>query len=399
MNLGQFLLLVLLLGTILAFIGVPWWMSRRRETPAFDPSGSYLGAIDALIRGDRPGAIGPLRELARNDASNVGVYLRLGDLVRRMGYPERAYRLHADLLARAEAEPAEVRDIHRSCIEDLLLLDRPEELRAAAEKLLSLDRRDAVGLRAMVRSLERAGEWDRALSLLDEWTQATPGKTEPTPAQMRIHMARVNLDAGRTREAEKLLGEAAKMAPDGLVARVFLGDLRALEGEMVQACAEWLAYVRESGYRSAQVFARLEKAYFEMGRFGDLVPVYEGLAGEKGGNLHAAVALADMHRRRGRVDDAVRQLESVLEQQVDNQDARRQLIGGLLQIGRTEQALRELDVLLQSAGHVGEGESCAVCGAREPDMWVRCERCGAWQEAARPTPPPRPRMVPAPPAD
>jgi lipopolysaccharide biosynthesis regulator YciM len=398
-NLGQFLLLVLLLGVILAFIGVPWWMSRRREIPGFDPSRAYLGAIDALIRGDRPGAIAPLRELARNDAANLGVYLRLGDLVRRMGYPERAYRLHADLLARAEADPAEMRDIHRSCIDDLLLLDRPEELRSTAEKLLSLDRKDATGLRGMIRALERAGEWERALSLLDEWAQVAPGSTEPTPAQMRIHMARLHLDGGRVREAGKLLEEAVKMPPDGPVARVFLGDLRALEGEMVQACAEWLTYVRESGYRSAQVFARLEKAYFEMGRFGDLVPVYEGLAGGKGGNLHAAVALADMHRRRGRIEDAVRQLESVLEQQVDNQGARRHLIGGLLQVGRTEQALRELDVLLQSTDRVSEGAACAACGARETDLWVRCDRCGAWQEPARPTPPPRPRMVPAPPAD
>lgn len=399
MNLGQFLLLIVLLGAILAFIGVPWWMSRRRETPVFDAAGSYQDAIDALIRGDRPGAIAPLRDLARNDAENLGIYLSLGDLVRRMGYPERAYRLHADLLARAAADPQQLRSIHRSCIEDLLLLDRPEDLRRTAEKLLALDRKDPVALRAMVRSLERDGEWDRALSLLDEWEQITPGATEPTPVQMRIHIARTHLDAGRLKDAGRLLEEAVKLSPDGVIARVFLGDLHALEGEMVQACAEWLAYVRASGYRSSQVFARLEKAYFEMGRFGDLVPVYEGLSGGKGGNLHAAVALADMHRRRGRVEEAVRQLESVLEQEPDNQEARRQLIGGLLQTGRTEQGLRELDLLMAAEARRGDADGCRACAARGHDLWVRCDRCGAWQDPPKPTPPPRPRLVPAPPAD
>lgn len=399
MNLGQFLLLIVILGTILAFIGVPWWMSRRRETPAYEPARAYLDAIDALIRGDRPGAIAPLRDLARNDAGNIGVYLRLGDLVRRMGYPERAYKLHADLMARPEADPADLRSVYRSCIEDLLILDRPEDLRRIAEKLLALDRKDPTALRAMVRCLEREGDWERALSFLDEWAQVAPGATEPTPAQMRIHMARRHLESGQLREAGKLLDEAIKMAPDGAVGRVFLGDLYALEGNVDKACAEWLAYVRESGYRSAQVFARLEKAYFEMGRFGDLVPVYEGLAGGKSGNLHAAVALADMHRRRGRIAEAVRQLETVLEQQGDNQEARRHLIGGLLQIGRTESALRELDILMQATGPRGEVDGCSVCGARGNDLWVRCDRCSAWQDAAQPTPPPRPRMVPAPPAD
>lgn len=399
MNLGQFLLLIVLIGTILAFIGVPWWMARRREPVAYDASRSYLEAIDALIRGDRPAAIPPLRDLARNDAANIGVYLRLGDLVRKMGYPERAYRLHADLTARSEADPADLSRIYASTLEDLLLLDRPEEMRRVAEKLVSVDRRNPVGLRAMLLTFERDGEWEKALQLTDEWARIAPGAVKPTPAQMRIHIARIHLVDGRLKDAGKLLDEAVKMEPDGAVARVFLGDMYAIEGDLERACGEWLQYVRENGYRSAQVFARLEKAYFEMGRFGDLVPVYKGLAGGQTGNLHAAVALADMHRRRGRIEDAVRQLESVLEQQPNNQEARRQLIGGLLQVGRTEQALRELDTLLGALKPGVSSENCSACGARSLDLWVRCERCGAWQEAVHSAPPPRPRTVSVPPAD
>ena len=399
MNLGQFLLLIVVLGAIVAFVGVPYWMARRREGPQWNASRFYLAAIDALIRGDRPGAVGPLRELARHESENLGVYLRLGDLVRHMGHPDRAQKVHADLLARNVTNPEDLRRAHESLLEDLMLLDRPEEAKRAAEQLLALDRKNPVGLRAMVHYHEWRGEWEQALELLDEWEKVTPGETRPTPVQMRVHMARLHIEGARPREARKLLEETVKMVPDGALARVFLGDLLVTEGDVEKACEQWIQYVQDNGVRPEQVFARLEKAYFEMGRFGDLVQVYENLAAGRPGNLHAAVALADMHRRRGRLEEAVRQLESVLEQQPHGRYARRQLIGSLSQLGRTEQALREFDILLSELLPDETGAICPQCGAHSPELWVRCERCGAWQEPARAVPPPRPRSVPVPHAD
>jgi lipopolysaccharide assembly protein B len=398
-NLGQFLLLVVILGAILGFIGVPWWMSRKREPQRWDPAQAYLAAIDALVRADRPGALLALRELAQKDPGNLRAYLRLGDLVRRMGYPERAHRIHADLLARQVEGSEDLRRLHESLLDDLRFLDRGEEEQRIAEKLLAIDRRSPIALRALVRYHERRGDWERALESLDEWDRISPGQTHPTPAQLRIHMARTHIDGGRLREARKLLDEAAKMPGDGPIAHVFIGDLLAQEGRTDEACEEWIQYVRDHGYRSDQVLARLERAYFEMGRFGDLIRVYEQLAAGKSGSLHAAVALADMHRRRGRLEEAVRQLESVVEQQPGHRPARRQLIGALLQIGRTEQALRELDVLMGEIGPAAAGVACGVCGAENQDAWVRCERCGAWLPPARPLPPPKARPVPAPAAD
>ncbi|MDM7914832.1 MAG: tetratricopeptide repeat protein, partial [Candidatus Eisenbacteria bacterium] len=378
MNLGQFLLLVVILAAILAFVGVPWWMARRREEHAWDPARAYLAAIDALVRSRPASALAPLREVAKNDPENFGAYLRLGDLLRRMGYPDRAQRLHADLLARPISDPDDLRRAHESYVEDLLQQGKPEEAQRTAEKLIALDRKNPVALRALVQVAERRGDWEKALELLDEWDSVAPGTTVPTRVQMRVQMARMHMEAGRYREARKLLDEAVRLPGDGPLARIFLGDLLAREGKVEEAIEQWLQYVREHGYRSEQVFARLERAYFDLGRFGDLTQVYEGLASGRAGNLQAAIALADMHRRRGRIEESIRQLESVLEQQTDNRSARRQLIGGLLQVGRTEQALRELDHLLATSISGSNDGVCPSCGARDVEVWVRCERCSSW---------------------
>lgn len=399
MNLGQFILLIVILGAILAFVGVPWWMARKREAAPWNPAHAYLSALDALIRADRPAAIAPLRELAQRDPANTGAFIRLGDLVRRMGYPERAHRIHTDLAARAPVDPEELKRLNESLLEDLLLLDRPEDLARTADAILAGDRRHPLALRAMVRAQEARGDWEGAIRALDEWSAAAPGCTAPTPAQMRIHVAGQYIGAGRYREAEKMLTEATAMDGDGPLARVVLGDLHAHEGNLEQACDEWLAYLREHDHRSDLVLARLEKAYFEMGRFGDLVHVYEQLAGSKSGNAAAGIALADMHRRRGRFEEAVRQFEMVLEQQPEHRYARRQLIGSLLALGRTEQALRELDHLLSDLGPRDREGGCVACGATIDDMHVRCPKCGTWLDPARPRPAVRPRILPIPAAD
>jgi lipopolysaccharide biosynthesis regulator YciM len=399
MNLGQFLLLVVILAAVAAFIGVPWWLSRRREVDRWDPKGAYLAVIDALIRGHRLKAAPPLRELAQHEAENLGAYIRLGDLVRGIGHPDRAYKIHVDLLAREIDDPDDLRRVHESLLQDLLLLDRPEELKRSAEKLLALDRRNQTALRALVRYHERSGQWEQALELLDSWEEAEPGEAYPTPVQMRIAVARTYMESERPREARRLLDEAVRMPGHGPMARVFLGDLHAREGDLEKASEQWIEYVKAYGHRSEQVFARLERAYFEMGRFGDLIQVYEGLAAGGSGNVHAAVALADMHRRRGRLDEAIRQLQAVLEAEPTHQAARRQLVDNLFRIGSSEQAMRELDILLDAVMEPSTGTKCGSCGETNEDLWVRCDHCGAWQKLPVAAPPPRPRPVPVPHAD
>ncbi len=337
-NLGQFLLLVVILGTILGFIGVPWWMSRRRETPAYEPARAYLAAIDALIRGDRPGAIAPLRDLARRTPANIRVYLRLGRPRAQDGIPASGpTELHADLMARTSRRTADLRSVYRSCIEDLLILDRPEDLssnRREAPRIRPKGSNRSARAGALPRARGRLGAG--AFEFLDEWDEVAPGATVPTPAQMRIHMARRHLESGQLREAGKLLDEAIKMAGDGRSARVFLGDLLRPRGKV-----ERLA--RSGSHTCGR--AAIGRLRFSRGSrrptsrwvvSGTSCRSTRGSRAERAASLHAAVALADMHRRRGRIAEAVRQLETVVEQQGDNQEARRHLIGGLLQIGRTE---------------------------------------------------------------
>ena len=76
--------------------------------------------------------------------------------------------------------------------------------------------------------------------------------------------------------------------------------------------------------------------------------VYERLVEESSDPSAAAVALADMHRRRGRPEEAIHVLQSLLANDPSRQDARRSLIQCQIQCGQTEAAVKEVEALVES---------------------------------------------------
>jgi lipopolysaccharide assembly protein B len=377
---GQFGLLVVILALILAFVGLPWWSARRRPPDSWDSSSAYLAAIDALIRGKKLAAMEALRRVARRETENLLAYLRLGDLVRIMGYPEKAERIHAGLLARPTDDPELTVRVRESLLEDHLALAKWDEVVRLGAKLREIDRKNVVALRALTLASEARREWDTAFECLDEWERIEAGRTLPRPAQLRIHVSKSHLAEGRTKEARRLLEDAIKLDEGEQYGLVLLGDVWAREGEHEKAVEQWLEYARREPDQAEAVFDRLERSYFEMGRFGDLLQVYERLSQQAPETAPVRVALAEMHRRRGRTDEAVQLLEGMLARSPKNYAARRLLVSCLLQTRRPDQALREMDLLLKELPEYRNVAVCLRCKYDGADLGVKCPQCGAWQQ-------------------
>jgi lipopolysaccharide biosynthesis regulator YciM len=381
MTAGEFWLLVIILALIVAFVGLPWLAGRRRERETWDPSGAYLQTIDALLRGRKLEAMEALRRVARRETDNLLAYLRLGDLVRAMGFPDKAERIHTGLLARPAEDPDLTLKVRESLLEDAVAQGHWEDVVRQGEKLRALERKNRVALASLTSAYEARGEWEKAFECLDECSRLDGSGELPRPAQMRIHVAKLHLEQDRTKEARRLLEEAVK-ADGEEQGRILLGDVLAREGEHEKAIELWLEYARRNPEKAGPVFERLERSYFELGRFGDLLQVYERLSQGSPPPAPATIALADMHRRRGRTEEAIHLLESVLSSNPKNRSARRLLVSCLVQNKRTESALRELDLLIRDLPANSGGTTCPHCHYEGVDLEPKCPRCGAWQPPA-----------------
>jgi lipopolysaccharide biosynthesis regulator YciM len=346
MTTGQFWLLVLVLLLVLAVTGLPWLLSRRREERPWNAAQAYLETIDALIRGQRVQALDALRRVAREESDNVLAYLRLGDLVRVMGQPAKAHKIHAGLAARPIDDPELMLRIRESLLEDLVAMEAWPEVVRLGERVRSEKKRSTVALASLSRAYVARGEWERAFSVLGELERISPQNVELRPAQARVMAAQQRLAAGEPAEARRLLEDAMKQGANEGTERILLGDVYAAEDDHERAAELWLEFAEAHPERAGEVFARLERSYYEMGKFGDLIEVYERLLEKTPRSPAAEVALADMHRRRGRPEEAIRVLQAALAADASHQEARRMLIECYLHSGQTEAALEEIDTLL-----------------------------------------------------
>jgi lipopolysaccharide assembly protein B len=289
-------------------------------------------------------------------------------------------------LARPADDPNLVVKVRESLLEDHLALGKWDEVVRLGTKLREIDRKNVVALRALTLAYEARREWDAAFQCLDEWDHLEPGRTLPRPAQLRIYVAEAHLAEDHTKEARKLLEDAVKLDGGELEGLVLLGDVWAQEGEHEKAAEQWLEYARREPERAEEIFERLERSYFEMGRFGDLLQVYERLSQQAPDTGPARVALAEMHRRRGRPDEAIQILEGHLAHAPSDRAARRLLVSCLLPTRRPQQAMREMDLLLREMVDHGRSATCHRCNYSGSDLRMKCPQCGAWQS---------PRFLPA----
>lgn len=348
MTSGQFWLLIFVLLLVLGAIGIPWMLGRRRAREPWNATAAYLETIDALIRSQRNAAVRALERVAREEPENVGAYLRLGDLVRSMGHPAKAQKIHATLAAR-NLESAELRArVRESLLEDQVALENWTEVLRMGQELRQSSKRNLIALRALALAHRSRREWGPAFEALDEWERQAPGTARPRPYELRIEAAKDRLQAGQPSGARPLLEEAIAMGAEDGEARVLLGDVLAAQGEHEKAADQWLGFAVNHPDRASSVFPRLERSYYEMGKFGDLLEVYERLVEQSADPGAAAVALADMHRRRGRPEEAIHVLESLLANDPTRHDARRTLIRCQLLCGQKDAALREVETLVDA---------------------------------------------------
>ncbi|MBI3871827.1 MAG: tetratricopeptide repeat protein, partial [candidate division Zixibacteria bacterium] len=121
----------------------------------------------------------------------------------------------------------------------------------------------------------------------------------------------------------------------------------------------------------------LERAYFELGQYGEINKLYERILEKDPNNAMALLGLANLASKKGEHDRALLQYRHVLEVDPDNLSARAGIIRILSQQNRWPQLSSEVDTLINSAAFNHAGYACATCGHHEPEAAWYCPQCKA----------------------
>ena len=95
----------------------------------------YYEALDLLITGKQKEAYATLLSLIKNDTSNVKAYLKLGQVLREIGNPGRALKVHRSLLIRKDLTSYESIELFKNIALDYKHLKRIDDSEAECLKI------------------------------------------------------------------------------------------------------------------------------------------------------------------------------------------------------------------------------------------------------------------------
>lgn len=371
---------VVIAAAVIAAGAAFWYVGARRtrlRERQLDESPYHLG-LNALIAGDRDGAMKHLTQAVRGNPRNIDAYVKLGDILRERGQVRQAIQIHRELLVKRRLPTAVRSETIKSLARDLAAAGRWLDV---LEHLATLPRgeRSDPSVLAMTRdAYESAGELDKATQSHKELLKAASPEGQPSAGVYRAHLGLVAFRRGDTRRAKAEFQAAVKEDPGAALAYVYLGDIAVREEDAERAVAYWMRLVSEKPDCAHLVFERLEKAYFEIGDFGRMMGIYEQLVASSPSNVMALTGLSRMLERKGAVDEALRIARDAVKHEGGTFEGHRQLIEILMRHDRYEEAARAAETLLAGLADGHEERTCPKCEAALDGYGWRCDSCRAW---------------------
>ena len=356
-------------GLPIAFV-LGWLASRldlrqlrieNRQAPK-----AYFRGLNFLLNEQQDQAIDAFIEAVQNDPDTTELHFALGNLFRRRGEYERAVRVHEHLLSRADLSRAERHRAQHALALDFLkagLLDRAEE---ALRKLEGTAFQEQA-LLALLAIYERSRDWVQASEIADKLSASGAGHFGGRQAHYLCEQAA----AAAPKEAELLLRQAMKVAPEATRPRIELAALQRRAGQVGEAF-DTLAQLADSVPAAMPLAAR---------------PLAE--AAKAGGRQAEALAILQRHHEQSPsldVLDALAGLEpdpaaarqryaSYLQREPSLVAAARWLADEPLADETVHPAVQRA---LDHAARPLTRYRCAACGFEAKQHFWQCPGCQAW---------------------
>ncbi|MDC8786951.1 lipopolysaccharide assembly protein LapB [Roseateles koreensis] len=354
------------LGWLASKLDTRQWKREQRDAPK-----AYFKGLNLLLNEQQDKAIDAFIEAVQNDPDTSELHFALGNLFRRRGEYERAVRVHQHLLQRGDLPRQERDRAQHALAQDFFkagLFDRAEQAFAALRGTPFENEAEL----ALLSLFERSREWRKAVEVARHLEQTGTASFAARVAHYLCELALESLAREQVGEAQALLLEARKAAPQAARAHVLTGQLLAKQGQAeaaMAAYAELLALNPEAFNLVAKDYAEAAIACGAAERALTALSLqYHRVPG-----MHLLGAIAKLEpaaaQQRARLVEhlrdqpslaAARRLLTVSNSQLSDEEA--PLVGRAM-----DQAVRPL-----------QRYRCAACGFEAQHYFWQCPGCLNW---------------------
>ena len=352
----------------------PW---RRSRGPAPGPAGALRQALQFALVGDVVEAEQTLAEAAREGQGTIDIYLALASLLRTRGDIGRAIQIHQNLLLRPDLPEALRKEALLGLALDFRVGGFLQRAAASFDDLLQIEPGNTVALQELERIRVDAGDWEAAIRIRREIGRAD-ARTPVVVAHLWGGFGRARLQAGHEKEAKRAFRRALSYDRGSAEAYLALGDRALRQGRPRRAVALWRKTLGLHPAIGVLVYPRLWEGSVALAEFARFERWLSGRLDDEPDDREAAVWLARVRVRQGRVDEGV----AVLSQILGRDPA---FLGGYAEIGRIllrehrdADAIKTFEELLDRLPIDRAQLRCRNCGAQDSHLHWRCPQCGEW---------------------
>lgn len=370
-----------LLFVLLAIVAIALvFLYSRSQKSAGESKSSYLEALELLIDGHETEAVQKFKEAIGEDSGQLAPYLRLGDLLRKRGLASNAVRVHRELTLRENLSAADRQRIYRSLILDYEAVGDYQKGIEVTRQLLAAQRKPELWvIEKLLSFLEKSEQWSEAEEVFSKHAKALGMTSRNERLALYKLFSGLKLEkAGKTKEARSRLQDAIKKDPQCAAAFYYLGKFQQKEGNIDEAIALWTRLCQVAPQKAHFVFAELEKAWFEIGRFNDAESLYQDLISSGEILLPAGLALAEIYHKKGDQKHAIEVLDQLGESFPDSAQLAMRKIAYLDQGKRYQDAAREALSFLKRGNRqsVSPDAQCLVCQdlVETPEWICQCSK-------------------------
>ena len=365
---------------------VGWYATRAwRQSgapPPRPPSSDYLAGLNFLVNEQPDRAVEAFLRAVAVDRDTVETQFALGALFRRRGEVDRAIRVHQNLIARVELDPAFREQATYALAQDYLragLNDRAEKLllvlaEAGAYRIAALKELRAV--------YEREQDWQRAIAIHRELARVSKPDQPSAIAHYYCELAegaRRDGDLLAAREHLRAARAEQRRFPRAALCRADV----ALDLGDPELAIRLLRRVPAQGPALAtEALARLVRALRAAGREAELPTIVGELTAE-GRDVTDALAHAAIVG--GELDSPA--LLALAREYVQSEPAVAEMVEALLPAGKPDDAtLRRLCGALRRQALRTSRFRCGECGFSSNGFFWQCPGCKTW-DALKPLTP------------
>jgi lipopolysaccharide biosynthesis regulator YciM len=297
----------LVIIVVCAVIGVIIYFyvrGRRQQVTGHTP---YQEALVALLDQDEELALRKFIEAVSIDSDLIDAYIRLGDLYRKKGDLSKAIQIHQSLTVRAILKKKVEKEVYYALVRDFMAIKRPNKAISYLKEILKIDKKDKKATDLMLNILEDMEHYADCIAVYED--RSYQGRDDnrlafyyAMSAQNKIEDA--TDDGDEEKEALGIFKKALRTSPHSLTALYHLAGHFEQRGDLKKAREYYSKIANHHPGFLFLIIPRLERIYFELGFFDEVISIYEKVFDKTPENFAVGFALANLYEKKSDLESA-----------------------------------------------------------------------------------------------